>query len=1359
MVQLHGALPAAAVVAAVFAVLACCHGVHAQVVAATFQSGQVVLPPGIYTISLESGRELCPEGPYLSVRGCGEPDALYGSSGDDCSLRQRWRLGEPTGKTVSTMCYRPPNSLQVNIQSVVRAPSGSPLCESYAATIAASCLSTSGYIVNSATAPAANRPGCPVIVGVSGVALAPIDVVLTAPVNNGGSPIVSYRVDGVPATAGRANITVTGLGKALSLTQVLFQFAVGSHAFGEQYTFWAYAINGVGMGPACAPYRYRAPPGCPGSPGIFSIVQVASGAVEVVLTPPASDSGSPITSYAIVATPAAGGSVGVGGTLGQPVSGTNRRLFTFPAGQLKPSTCYGFTASSTNAICTGGNSARYEFCTFAPPALPPPAGKSPPPPPPPPPPLAKPPPVTPSPSPPPPSITPTRPGCTVIIGVTGISNGRVSLLVATPLNSGGTPVLSYRIDGVPATAGRLNITANGLGQALSPNQLLFQFGSGGYAPGEQYTFWASAINGVGQGPACVAYVYRAPPSCPGSPRISTVRMGAAGGVEVLVVPPAVDNGSPVTSYSIVAMPLCGGFNVSVGGTMGAIVPGSNQRLFVFSAGHCKPAACFAFVASASNAVCQGPDSPPSPTFCVPGSPPPPLGPQPSLPPPSGPTPSPTAPPGSLPGAPTIFFVTMSGTNLQIFLSPPAATNGAVIVEYQVVGVPQVGGRVISVRGPGQWLFTDKRLFVFLSGDYEAGQAYYFSAWAITSLGLKGPESQPPYSFNTPASPSPPPPPLQPPPPPAGPGSPDITSVVGTSGGSINVTVVPPLVRSGTVTAYAVVGVPANGGNNITLTGLGTSLGGSRSMFSFPPGTYRYGVPLTFYATAIVAGEEGPPSGPAYYSTPPSRPGAPFIESIKALPTGDLELVVIAPDDGGLPIYTYNVLGVNTQGGPNATFSQLGVLLTGGRVRLVFPAYRCLSETSYTFVVAAANGVGEGPWSPPYQFITPPRPGPPPPFIAFMPPPPPSFYLQPDPPTILGVSAVPAATGTDALAVSLMPPTNTGGRAITGYRLMAVSSAGTVMTEGSGTPLGNGQIAMAFAPGAIKPAAVYTLYGFASNSVAPSGGFDAAGSSPASLPYFLPRPPEPPTITSVQQLPANPSVVVIKLERPLINGGRDITGYRITARSAGLANVVVEGMGTPTSDGQLAFSFPPGSILVGVAWEIVAQASNGVSGAPFDISGASDFSSPPYKVSFSRAADAPPPPVPVPSPSPPPPALCAPGAPTILFASASPGGPLLVTLAPPATAGGCSITSYGIFGVPVLVRAGVISTSGMGSLNADGATRTFRFEAGTYSYGTSYTLQAFASNACCGKGPDSAPYLFEAPPLLPRTIRASGCPPT
>lgn len=62
--------------------------------------------------------------------------------------------------------------------------------------------------------------------------------------------------------------------------------------------------------------------------------------------------------------------------------------------------------------------------------------------------------------------------------------------------------------------------------------------------------------------------------------------------------------------------------------------------------------------------------------------------------------------------------------------------------------------------------------------------------------------------------------------------------------------------------------------------------------------------------------------------------------------------------------------------------------------------------------------------------------------------------------------------------------------------------------------------------------------------------------------------------------------------------------------------------------QLVFSFPPGSILPGVVWEVVAQASNGVYGGVFDASGASEFSTPPFRVSFSRTADpSPPPPAP------------------------------------------------------------------------------------------------------------------------------------
>lgn len=67
---------------------------------------------------------------------------------------------------------------------------------------------------------------------------------------------------------------------------------------------------------------------------------------------------------------------------------------------------------------------------------------------------------------------------------------------------------------------------------------------------------------------------------------------------------------------------------------------------------------------------------------------------------------------------------------------------------------------------------------------------------------------------------------------------------------------------------------------------------------------------------------------------------------------------------------------------------------------------------------------------------------------------------------------------------------------------------------------------------------------------------------------------------------------------------------------------------PLTNLQLAFSFLPGSILSGVVWEFMAQASNGVSSRGFDVSGAGEVSAPPFK--FMRTGDSLPPPDPVPS---------------------------------------------------------------------------------------------------------------------------------
>lgn len=110
------------------------------------------------------------------------------------------------------------------------------------------------------------------------MALAPIDVVLTAPVNNGGSPIVSYRVDGVPATAGRANITVTGLGKALSLTQVKFGQGGEQRWVHTMHGGWSWdhscpAAAALPSGPALSPQTGSVPV-CGGQPCFWRAVHI-----------------------------------------------------------------------------------------------------------------------------------------------------------------------------------------------------------------------------------------------------------------------------------------------------------------------------------------------------------------------------------------------------------------------------------------------------------------------------------------------------------------------------------------------------------------------------------------------------------------------------------------------------------------------------------------------------------------------------------------------------------------------------------------------------------------------------------------------------------------------------------------------------------------------------------------------------------------------------------------------------------------------------------------------------------------------------------------------------------------------------
>jgi hypothetical protein len=110
----------------------------------------------------------------------------------------------------------------------------------------------------------------------------------TAPVSNGGSPITSYRATsspgGLTATAAASPITVPSLVAGIS------------------YSFTVVAVNALGTSESSGTSNLVVIPTTPGAPVIGAVVPGKAQA-SVSFTPPASDGGSPITSYTAISTP------------------------------------------------------------------------------------------------------------------------------------------------------------------------------------------------------------------------------------------------------------------------------------------------------------------------------------------------------------------------------------------------------------------------------------------------------------------------------------------------------------------------------------------------------------------------------------------------------------------------------------------------------------------------------------------------------------------------------------------------------------------------------------------------------------------------------------------------------------------------------------------------------------------------------------------------------------------------------------------------------------------------------------------------------------------------------------------------
>ena len=279
---------------------------------------------------------------------------------------------------------------------------------------------------------------------------------------------------------------------------------------------------------------------------------------------------------------------------------------------------------------------------------------------------------------------------------------------------------------------------------------------------------------------------------------------------------------------------------------------------------------------------------------------------------------------------------------------------------------------------------------------------------------------------------------------------------------------------------------------------------------------------------------------------PGTPGTPTVSA----GDGNATITVVAPSSGGAPT-SYTVTA--SPGGATCT--------------VISPATSCTitgltNGTSYTFSTVANNATGSSSGSASSTSVSP--------------------AGKPGVPT-----GVTATIGNGSATVSLTPPTNTGGPAITSYTMTASPGGATCTVNAPATscsisPLDNGT--------------AYTFSATAFNGVARSDTSTASASvTPATTPGA-------PTITSASS--SSSGSTTVNFSAPASTGGSAITGYTITSNPGGFTCTAPANATSCTVSG----------LTDGVAYTFTAVATNSI--------GNSSASSPSSAVTSAGAPTAP-----------------------------------------------------------------------------------------------------------------------------------------